>query len=173
MSPPFVLASELVPGDYVCLKTKSLFGAMIRLFTRSQYDHAVLVIAPGEIVQATLRGVRRSPLSDFHGCMAVANSGEAVTGLARVTIVAAASARVGHEYAYALIPVIGLRRLGLRWAWLLKISDDKDADICSELVSAAGQTAGEDWLCGEPSPACVTPPELSARKPFMRSVVWD
>jgi hypothetical protein len=168
-----VLASEIRPGHYLCLKTRSPFGALIRLFTRSPWDHAVLVTSPGEIVQATLRGVKHGPLAQFAGCQAVASTGEHLAPWTRDEITAAGVARVGEEYAYTLIGVIALRKLGLRQGWLLRASDDKDAVICSELVALAGQAARLDWLCGEPSPATVRPDELAGREPFMHPVAWD
>ena len=178
MSLPFALASELQPGTYVCLKTRSPFGALVRLFCRSEWDHAVLVTGPGEICQATLRGVKTGPLSQFSGCLAVANTAEPMTGQQRDAAVAygRAVAMQQEEYAFALLPVIALRLAGVRSAWLLRRGQAGDGDpavICSELVAEAGSRGGLDWLCGEPSAAVVRPDDLAGRKPFMRSVVWD
>jgi hypothetical protein len=169
-----VLASELRPGMYICFRTRSLFGFVIRLFCRSPWDHAVLVTGPGEITQATLRGTRTGPLSQFRNCMACANSAEDMTAGQRGGVVAAARSQGRDEYAYPLILVIALRLLGLRWRWLVRACQDRDAVFCSELVAASGQAAVPPlpWLCGEPSPATVRPNQLAAR-PCMRTLVWD
>ena len=173
MNAPFVLASELEPGTYVCLKTRSLFGWVIRTFTRSQFDHAVLVVGSHEICQATLRGVRTGPLSAFKGCLAVANSAEDMSPAQRANAVTFMKALRQDEYAFGLLVVIALRLAGLKHDWLIRFAQDKGAVICSEAVAEAGDHAGLDWLCGEPSAAVVRPDDLAGRKPFMRSVVWD
>jgi len=171
-----VLASELMPGTYLCLETRTLLGWLVRLFTRSPFDHAALVVGPGEIIQATTKGVSRGPLSQFRGCLAVANSADRVWSSDRELIVAKALTYSGYEYAFPAIVVIGLRKLGFKWRWLLRASAsaDRDAVFCSELIALAGQAGHhDDWLCGEKSAATVTPAELAGRAPYMRSVVWD
>lgn len=168
-----VLASELQPGTYVCLKTRTWLGWLVRLFCRSPFDHAVLVVAPGEIVQATTKGVHRGPLPQFRGCLAVANAGDRIWSHDREAIVAKALTYAGDEYAFPAIVVIGLRKLGLKWNWLLRASADKDAVFCSELVALAGRAGHQDWNCSEETAATVTPAQLAGRAPYMRSVVWD
>jgi hypothetical protein len=169
----FVLASELVPGTYVVLTTRSPLGFLVRLFCRSPWDHAVLVTGPDEIVQATVKGIKKGRLSQFRGCRACANSTEPMTAGQREVAVTRARGFLGEEYAFPAVVVIGLRKLGLRWPWLLRVSDDKDALFCSELVSECGQAAGKDWSCGQSSPALVTPAMLAQRKPFTHPVIWD
>jgi hypothetical protein len=173
--PGVVLASELQPGTYVCLRTRSLFGWAVRAFTRSPYDHAVLVTAPGGIVQATVRGVKVGLLSQFRGCVAVANSAEPIAEDARLAIATKGLSYVGDEYAFPLVLVTGLRKLGLSWPWLVRVCQDNDAVFCSELVCLAGTATSpaQPWLCGEPSAATVRPDEMADRSPFMRAVVWD
>ena len=170
-----VLASELEAGRYICLKTGSLFGALIRLMCGSPYDHVAVMVAPGEIVQATVRGVKRTPLSDFHGAMACVNSAEDMTAIQRDGVVKYALACDGFEYQWQLIFVLGLRKLGLTWPWLLKVAADKGAMICSELAAAAGmsaQPALTGWKCGYPSVMLVKPSDLAARRCTV-PVVWD
>jgi uncharacterized protein YycO len=153
----------LQPGNYVCVQTGSLFGRLIRAFTRSPYDHAFIYCGNGQIVEATARGVRLDSLSLYAGARAVANTGEAMTDAQRATVVAAARSTAGREYNFADITVIALRLLGFRWKWLKRAADDRDADICSEDVCEAGAAAGLDWQCGEPDPAFVTPADLARR----------
>lgn len=168
-----VLASEIEAGRYICLRTGSAFGALIRLFTGSPFDHVILITGPGQCTQATVRGVKTGPLSQFAGALAVANSAEDMTAAQRDAVVKFALARDGDEYAWPLIGVLGLRRLGARWTWLLKISADKDALDCSELAASAGASAGlPAWLCGEPS-AMLTEPGQMAARPVMVPVAWQ
>ena len=166
--------SELVPGTYMCLRTGSFLGAVVRAGTHSQYDHAVLISAPGRCIQATVHGVIESPLTAFTGCMAVANAveGGGMAGHVREAIVAEARSLVGQEYDYPLLATLGLRLAGLRWNWLLKETSRKGAVICSELVAMAGQAGYQDWTCGSGNPALVTPAMLAAR-PGLESVAWD
>lgn len=157
--------TDLLPGTYVCLGTGSLFGRIIRLVTKSPVNHTFVVTGPGEIVEATGTGVMRNPLSKYAGCAAVANLNEPVTEAQRNSVASAALVYAidKDEYAWPGIAAIGLRRLGLKWGWLLKISADHDALFCSELAVEAGAAAGLDWSCGEPSAACVDPGELARR----------
>jgi hypothetical protein len=171
--PPFVLASEIEPGRYVCTRTKSPFGFLIRIFTRSPYDHAFIVLGGGLIAEATNTGTRIDNLDRYKGQLAVANTDELMTTAQRAQVAQAARQLVGREYGWGAIGVIALRKLGLKWGWLLRFADEKDADICSEDVAIAGAAAGLDWLCGEEDPALVRPDELAARKPYMCSVAWD
>jgi len=167
-----VSAWSIEPGRYICLRTRSLYGRLIRLLTSSPFDHVVVVTGPDEIVQATVWGVRRGSLSQFAGNLAVCNAAEPMTAHQRAAVVTAVGSYAGDEYAWAGIVVIGLRKLGLRWAWLLKASADRDAVFCSELAALGGGAAGLDWDCGEASPALVTPAEMAARGPFMVLVSW-
>jgi len=171
--PPFVLASEIEPGRYVVVQTKSMFGRVIRLFTRSPFDHTFIVLGGGFIAEATLRGTRIDQIDQYRGRLAVTNTDEPMTTEERAQVVVAARKLAGRDYNYRAIGVIALRLLGANWGWLLKAADDKDADICSEDVAVAGSAAGLDWLCGEAEAALVRPDELAARKPYMCSVAWD
>ena len=171
--PPFVLASELLPGAYICLNTRSPLGKVVSWFCKSPYDHAILVTGPDEIIQATVFGVRKGTLSQFKGRTAVANAAEDMTAGQRDVAVTRARGFLGDKYGFATLLVIAARKLGFRHRWLLRFCDNRDVLICSELVAFCGQAAGLDWLCGEAEPALVRPDELAGRKPFMRTVVWD
>jgi len=168
------LASELLPGTYVVLRTHSALGALVRAATRSWADHAILITGPGRCVQATTRGVTEGPLTQFAGCQAVANAAEsaAMQPAVREAITARARSMVGEEYDWPLIATLGLRTIGAKWGWLLRATSGKGAVICSELVAFAGQAGYQDWLCGTAQPALVTPAMLAAR-PGLQSVAWD
>ena len=173
MALPVVLESELRPGWYITLRTKTFFGWAIRVLTRSEVDHAVLYLGDGEIAEATIWGTRIGRLDSYRDQLANVNGAEGMTDLQRVTVCVRAKEMVPREYDWGAIAVCALRLAGFRSRWLLRLADDKDADICSELVAAAGQAAGLDgWLCGEPEPAVVMPSELNRRR-VMRTLVWE
>lgn len=173
MSDGTVLASEVEAGQYMCVRTGSPFGYLIRAFTRSRIDHAFIVLGGGLIAEATTRGVKVDALSKYTGAAAVAST-DALTPLQQVKITTCARADAGREYNWRDIGVIALRRLGIKWGWLLRVADDRDALICSELVALSGMAASPpvDWMCGEPAPEFVTPADLAARTETV-PVVWD
>lgn len=157
--------TDLLPGTYVCVRTASPFGAVIRLFTRSPVDHTFIVTGPGQIVEARTTGVTRSPLSTYAGAVAIANVGEELTQQQRDTIVAAANAYADAQdgYDWPGVIVIGLRKLGATWKWLLTASARRNEQFCSELAVLCAQQAGVDWTCGTGDPALVSPAMLAVR----------
>lgn len=157
--------TDLLPGTYCCVKTGGPFGWIIRKFTSSPVNHTVVVVGPDEIVEARIRGVKQNPLSTYAGALACANVGENLAPWERGEIAAAALAyaTAKDEYAMPAVIVIGLRKLGLKWKWLLKASADHDALFCSELAVKCAQRAGVDWTCGTGDPALVTPAMLAQR----------
>jgi uncharacterized protein YycO len=165
-----VLSTEIEPGQYVCLRTKSALGAVVRAFCHSPYDHVVVATGGGMCVQATIRGVKESPLVDFRGCQAVVST-DRMTQAHSKAIVAKARSYVDDEYGWQYLPVIATRLAGVKWNWLVRVSQDQDAMICSELAVLAGAAGGYDWLCGEPLASCVRPCQLAVRR-SVAPVVW-
>ena len=173
VEPPTIFASDLRPGNYCCISTASLFGRVIRMATRSRYDHAVLVLGGGDIVEATVTGVRVSRLASYSGRPMCANAAEAMTDTQRAGVCAKGRSFAGDEYGWGTIALIALRLAGIRSRWLTRLLSDRDAVICSQLVCEAGEAEGlTSWQCGEPSPQFVEPAEL-ARRPGMERVIWD
>jgi hypothetical protein len=158
-----VSVTDPEPGRYICLRTASLFGYLIRAVTRSPVDHAVVVLEGGKCAEATVRGTRIDDLAKYAGALAVSNTAEDMTGAQRMMVCATAESYAGREYGWSLIAAIALRKLGVKPGWLMRILDDKDALICSELVCIAGQSAGLNWACGESSAEYVEPSELALR----------
>jgi hypothetical protein len=156
------VVAAIPPGSYACLRTRSPFGWLIRLFTRSQYDHVVIVTGPATIVEAAVTGVREDALSRYAGCLAAADTGDRITDAQRAAIVASALSFTGDEYAWGTILVLALRLAGIRWRWLQRLAHDRDALICSQLAVLAGLAGGQDWG-GSQDPAMVTPAYLAAR----------
>jgi len=161
-------ASPAVPdveaGRYICIRTRSLPGALIRLVTHSRYDHAVISTGSGHIIEARAPGgVRASSLSAYAGCAMAADTAEDLTAAERAAVVAAARAREGEGYDYAQLADDALAQFGLPWRWLLRWTFTARRLVCSELVAECGVAAGLDsWSCGKPV-AAVTPADLARR----------
>ena len=157
------------PGSYGVVKTHGFVPFMIRMLTRSRYDHAFIVINDaGDIVEAEPDGARTGNIGEYAGLPMLINSGEAMTDTQRAAVIAAARGYVDVPYAFLDIVRLALASLGIGWRWLTAEADDERAMVCSTLVAACGQSAGvADWLCGEPCPALVRPADL-ARRPGMQ-----
>lgn len=155
-------------GLYFVVKTHGFVPWVIRMATRSQYDHAGIITDPdGGIIEAEPGGVRTGNLSEYAGCRIAVNSGEDTTAAQRAAVVAAAQLMLGDHYNAAAIADDGLETLGWHWRWLAKLAAGDGEVVCSQLVAAAGQAAGLDWRGGAATTAEVTPAML-ARRPGMQ-----
>lgn len=151
-------------GRYIAVHTGTAFGAVICAATRSKFDHVAVSIGDGNVVEATPRGVHVSPLSNYAGHLAAANLNEDMTAEQCAAVAATARSFVGKdEYAFGAVGITGLRLLGFKWAWLIRMADTRDAVDCSEMAALCGQAAGLDWMCGELEAAYVQPAELARR----------
>lgn len=176
------------PGDYACVqiptvnflgfRVPNVVGLLIRLFTRSRFDHAFIYVGSDYsrdsktpmIVEARPHGAVIAALSEYDGDLIVWSQDD-LTPEQRTEIVAQAVARVGTPYGFLDIAYIGLARLGLSWGWLLRRVETQRRLICSQLVAVCGVDAEEtSWLCGQPDPCLVTPADLGNR---IRSSVRD
>ncbi len=155
--------ADLLPGTYVCVRTHGFVPFSIRTLTRSDYDHAFVYVGEGRIIEAEPHGCREMPLAEYAGYDMLADSGENLTGPQRGRIVTKARALLGVPYGYLDIARLALATFGLHWSLLTRAADAERAMICSQIVAACGQAASADWLCGQESPAAVTPGMLAAR----------
>lgn len=155
------------PGLYFVVKTHGFIPWVIRMATRSAFDHAGIVLEDGAIVEAEPGGVRLGHLSEYYRCRIAINSGEETTVQQRTAVVATARAMVGVPYDDLAIVDDGLESLGWHWQWLASHADGNGELICSQLVAKAGEAAGLDWRCGAATAAEVTPADL-ARRPGMQ-----
>lgn len=127
---------------------KGWLSALIRKVTNCTYNHVGLFVAPDEIVEATFKGVVKSPLSKFddgvkNGILYyVVKRPKILDDNDLQTIVSSALEKVGSGYD---IPKL----VGLAAMFLLRLSrkrltllDLKDAWACSELVSDCFFRAG-------------------------------
>lgn len=150
-------------GVYGCVKTHGLVALLIRVVTRSWANHAFVSIGDGQIVEAEPGGVRIRDIAEYAGCRIAYNIGEPMTGMQRAAVAEYAASKRGEAYAWGADAADGMRALGLRWRILGRFAAGRRAVMCSELAAEAGQHAGLDWLCGQPSPDRVTPGMLAAR----------
>jgi cell wall-associated NlpC family hydrolase len=155
-------------GDYGVLKTGGWIGSLIRLGTRSRWNHAVVYIGEGNLVEANPTGIEIHPVTKYP-LIAWNRHEDELTDDTRNKIVDEALRLVGGFYGFADIAVLVLRILGLRLlanTTLLDRLAEKEGFICSELVSHCYREAGfvvipnmEDHL--------VTPGDLAERLIYM------
>jgi hypothetical protein len=143
-------------------------GMLIRLATRSRYDHCFTYVGRGKIIEAQPDGARLSDLSEYDGLDMVWSDTAAFQPSAaqRAQIVAKAYTQIGVPYGFADIVWIALRCLGIRAPWLLRRVQDERRLICSQLVASDGMAAlppVTPWLCGNPDASMVTPGALARR----------
>lgn len=151
------------PGSYGCVRTGGFYAWLIRVGTRSHFNHAFVVMEDGRIIEADPGGARWARLSDYGTDSMVFNTLDVTTEDQRRRIMDKAVALLGTPYGWTDIVRLSLRCLGLNWSWLTKRADEEKAMICSQLVAACGQAGGQAWLCGRSFPAEVTPGDLARR----------
>lgn len=152
----------MTPGQYGCVRTKGFYAWLIRVGTRSHYNHAFIVMDGGQVIQADPQGAAWGQLSDYEHD-AVVFSTDALSPEQRAAVMNKAVVLLGTPYGWTDIARLALRCLGLQWRWLTQAADNERAMICSQLVAACGQAANVDWLCGRESAAAVTPGDLAHR----------
>ena len=129
-------------GDYGVVKTHGVAGEAIRVVTISRWNHAVICIGDGFLVEATPYGVIVSPISKYP--LIAWNKREDLTNEQRSKIKDHAMAEVGKPYSFLDIAIIFLRIFGLSlppkkfWNRLAK----RTGYICSELVAECYSFAG-------------------------------
>jgi len=151
------------PGVYGCVRTPGLGPLLIRLVTRSWANHAFVVVDDACVIEAEPGGVRVREISEYNGCSMVLSTTEPMTEAQRSAVVVYAASKIGTGYNWTADTADGLAAVGLRWRLLSRLAAGRRALMCSELVAQAGQTAGMDWLCGQPESWQVTPAMLAAR----------
>ncbi|HUX70403.1 MAG TPA: hypothetical protein VMV41_07835 [Cellulomonadaceae bacterium] len=150
------------PGDFAVVATRSRIGWLIRLVTRSRYNHAFLYLGNGKIVEAESPGAVISPLADYDG-YPVLWSNLKLTDAERAAIVAKARALVGTPYSWvddaciALTAIFGVHVPGPVRRRLAR----PDRMMCSQLVDACYHAAGINLVPSKPLPGDVSPGDLA------------
>lgn len=151
------------PGSYGCVRTGGFYAWLIRVGTRSRFNHAFVVMQDGAIIEANPGGARWARLDDYGTDCKVFDSADTLTDVQRQKVMTKAVALLGTPYGWTDIVRLSLRCMGVQWSWLTRRADDERAMICSQLVAACGDAAAADWLCGREAPAAVTPGDLAHR----------
>jgi hypothetical protein len=135
-------------GSYVVINTSGLGAAVIRRFTHSWADHAVIVVNDaGGIVEALPGGVRKGHLAEYAGRrQAACTEG---TQAQRAQVAVAALEMVGTAYDELDLVDIGLECVGIRWGWLEREVEKRHSLICSQAAARCGLAGGLDWSCGQ------------------------
>ena len=139
-----------------------MVAGAIRLFTRSPWSHAFVVVSDRAIVEATPHGARIAALTDYNGSLVAFNDEEPKDDAQRHAIVDAARKMIGTRYGFADIAALGLVGLGVRFRWLDRRVGREDRLICSQLVARAYAAAGLYLFDDRPAQA-VTPGDLGLR----------
>jgi uncharacterized protein YycO len=151
------------PGTYACIRTGGFYGWLIRIGTRSKYNHVVLITdTHGSIIEGAPGGARRSNLTAY-GTDTILYAPDTLTPEQQQRAIAKAETLIGTPYGWLDIARLSLHALGINWHWLIRAADNEKAMICSQLVATCGEAAGLDWNCGRESPAAVTPADLANR----------
>ena len=158
------ISNEYVPrpGDYGVVKTNGPLGKAIRVGTLSRWNHAVIYMGDGVIIEARPTGVKFGSIKEYPN-IAWNQHEYGLTDEKRTKIVNFAIDQIGKPYGYFDIFLILFRILGLKlppakfWVKLAR----RQGYICSELVAEAYGSAGYT-LSGKPD-ALVTPGDLAER----------
>lgn len=154
------MATTPAPGEFGVVRTRGWFPQAIRLLTKSQVNHAFVILEDGHsVVEATERGAVISDLSKWADHLVVYSrihqSSVSVEAVCR-----AAEALVGTPYNFLDIVALALLNLGRRWTWLLERAQRADRLICSQLVDRAFQKAGLRLFADGRPDGEVTPGDL-------------
>lgn len=166
--PGAAVPANAEPGRYFVVRTSGIVPAIIRFLTRSPYDHAGIIIPADEtgqlrVIEAEPSGARIAYLDEYDPDTVLVTD-EPLTDEQRQHIAKNATQFLGTPYGFVDILCLALM-LTIHRAprWLSHRAETERAMICSQLVAADGQYAGVDWLCGQSTPAAVTPGMLGAR----------
>lgn len=158
-----MLATELEPGRYLCLKTSGFVPWVIREATRAEVNHAAIILPGGRVAEAEPQGVIISPLAKYASCYAVANAKERMWSAELEAVWKKAESLVSVGYNFAAIGEDACAALGWHWRALLHLASADHKLDCSQMAAVCGEAAGLDWRCGKSSYCEVTPGDLSRR----------
>jgi hypothetical protein len=149
------------PGDYFVVRTKGPAAWLIRLVTRSQYNHAgIIAESDGTIIESEGQGAVRGQIDKYKTCRLLTST-TPLSDVQRALICTHAEELLGVGYGWADLLWLGLlqwpllRRLGFLRRWVSKTDDL----VCSQLVAYCYGQAG--IVFNESCPQDVTPGDLA------------
>lgn len=130
----------MLPGDFGVTETSGFGSWVIRVVTRSKYNHAFVVVGAGQCIEGEPGGARYNKLANYPHAV---YSSLPLTGPQRAAIVAWATAHLGTPYSWLDDLEIGLVDL-FGWApkWMRKRLASTSTLMCSQFVDAAYTAAG-------------------------------
>lgn len=158
--PKVVDAIEPQAGDFAVIRTRGPAAVVIRLVTRSEYNHAVFFISSTHVVEAKPHGAVISPWSKYAKCKFKISYGLPLNEQQRAAAPVAGILFVGTPYGWLDIFSVGLLQYGIK----PKLVRDRVAHqinkICSQLVDQARLTLNDHLFCDGRLPQDVTPGDL-------------
>lgn len=138
-------------GQFGVVRTKGFYGEMIRLGTRSQVNHAFIVVDDdGTIVEAEGGGVQVSHLTKYP-VMDTTFSKFPFRPEVGKNIAHNALALVGTEYNWIDIGVLTLMSFGLHQKWMVERARNTQQLFCSQLVDLAYRQSGINLFPNKPT----------------------
>lgn len=147
------------PGDFGVTRTSGFGSWVIRVVTRSKYNHAFIVIDAEHLIEGEPGGARPNKLTAYpHAAYSSIN----LTDAQRNQIVAWAKAHIGTPYSWLDDLEIGLVDL-FGWApkWMRKRLSSTRTLMCSQLVDAAYAAAGVQLFSDGRPAGGVSPGDLA------------
>lgn len=155
-------------GQLGLVRTVGFSSWLIRLVTRSHWNHTVCRVSEHNIVSAETTGVAILPADHFKTTVW---SQFPLGDKERARIIAFSLAQVGKPYGRLTFVWIGVSRI-TRWVtprWLERRISDQNTWICSQLCDAAYQAAGIHMFRDNRPPGAVTPSDIAG---VMRDFGW-
>lgn len=153
------------PGDFGLVAINGEAGRLIRVGQWlngdgwGRYQHAVLVLDNGELIEAEPGGARIRPVSEYDGTN-VAWSDWPLTDAERAAIVAAGRPLEGVPYSFLDYLALAAKRLHIPIPGLRKYIAATGHDICSQLVDLGYQLGGQTMFADHRWSGYVTPMAL-------------
>lgn len=131
-------------GCFGVVRTNTFIAPAIRLLTRSQVNHAFVVVRKLQdgdwlVVESQRIGARLARLSKWADLEVVFS--DPLPGFHGANVASEARALVGTPYNFLDIAALALLMCGLRWNWLLRRAQSSKRLICSQLVDRAYRNA--------------------------------
>jgi len=152
-------------GGFGLVRTNGFMGKCIRLGTRSQINHAFVIVHYDEknddwdIVEAEADGAQYSKLSKYKDLEVVFSDFNYAPSQG-LDIARAAENLVGMPYNFLDIFVLFLLSIGIKNTWIARRAQREDRLICSQLVDRAYHNAGFDLYDDGRNDGDVTPGDL-------------